>query len=147
MGIPTCFSRNHKAFHCTVSRNHILDNTGKNMTYMRFAVSGRRTVIKYIRCSFCFFFDTFFENLFFVPKFFDFLFLFDKISVWRNAFVHQNNLFLKKYPLIHNRTRGKFYHLLRGTIISPNPITQVRRLILIGIAFRICSFRVIFAFY
>ena len=44
--VPAGFARNIIAFHGAVPRYHILDNSRKNVTYMRFAVSCGGTVIK-----------------------------------------------------------------------------------------------------
>ena len=88
VGIPTCLARNHIAFHCAVTRNHILDNAGQDVTYMRLAVRGRRAVIKYVWCAFGTAVNTFFKYLFVFPEFFYFLFFLYKIEVRRYFFIH-----------------------------------------------------------
>jgi len=81
MRIPSCLSRNHITFHCAVSRNHILDNTGQNVSDMRLAIGCRRSVIEnIIRASF-FFIHTLLEDIFVIPEFFNFFFTLNKIHV------------------------------------------------------------------
>jgi len=106
--IPTCFSGNHTAFHCSITRNHIFNNTSQHMTNVRLSVCCRRAVIKnIIRTSFPLF-HTFLKNVIVVPKLFDLFFSIDKIHVCRNFFVHDLLPFLlnnKKLPSC-NRTKA-----------------------------------------
>ena len=88
VGIPSCFSRNHFALHSAVSGNHILDNTGKHMTDMRFSVCSRRSIIEGIRFSFFSLLHTFFENVIVLPEFFNILFALYKIQVCSNFLIH-----------------------------------------------------------
>ncbi len=46
VSIPACFSRNVISFHCLVSWDNIFHYSSQDMTYMRFAVCRRRTVVK-----------------------------------------------------------------------------------------------------
>ena len=81
VGIPACFSRYLIAFHSTVSRNHILDNTGLYVADVRFSVCGRRSVIEYVgRISFTHF-HTFLEDLIVFPELLNLFFSLDKVHV------------------------------------------------------------------
>ena len=81
VGIPACFSRYLIAFHSTVSRNHILDNTGLYVADVRFSVCGRRYVIEHVgRISFTHF-HTFFEDLIVFPELLNLFFSLDKVHV------------------------------------------------------------------
>ena len=74
VGIPSGLSRNHLPFHGLVSRDHIFDNTGKNMTNMRLSISGRRAVVKGVCLPFLSVFHALFKNLVLFPEFLYFLF-------------------------------------------------------------------------
>ena len=74
VGIPSGLTRNHIALHGAVSRDHILDNTGKYVSDMRFSVCGRRSVIEYVRGSFSAAVDTLFKDLFIFPEFLNLFF-------------------------------------------------------------------------
>ena len=88
VGIPACFSRNIVAFHGTVSRNHILDNTGQHMTDVRLTICGRRSVIKGIcRAAFSLL-HTFLKCVVFFPELFNFFFALYKVHVGVYFAVH-----------------------------------------------------------
>ena len=72
VSIPSCLTRNHVALHCTVSRNHILDYTGKYMADVRFAVCSGRSIIECIGFSFFSVLHTFLKDMVFFPEFFYF---------------------------------------------------------------------------
>ena len=100
MGIPSCLTRYHVTLHGTVSWNHIFNNTGKNVSDMRFSVRSRRSVIESIGFSFFPVLHTLFKNVIFFPEFFGFLFPVNKLQVCRYFFVlgHGNTPF-KKFSL------------------------------------------------
>ena len=81
VGIPTGLTRNHIPLHGAVSRDHILDNTGKYVSDMRFSVCGRRSVIEYVRGSFSAAVDTLFKDLFIFPEFLNLFFPVHKVQV------------------------------------------------------------------
>ena len=101
MGIPSGLSWHLIAFHRLITRNHIFDDTGQHVANMGFSVSRRRSVVKRIFRSILPGFDTLFENVIFLPEFFNFLFSFHKIHIRRNFFVHHNSSFyipsIRKY--------------------------------------------------
>ena len=81
VGIPSSLTRNHIALHGAVSRDHILDDTGKYVSDMRLAVCGRRSVIKYVWGSFSAAVDTLFKDLFVFPEFLNLFFPVHKVQV------------------------------------------------------------------
>ena len=91
VGIPARFSRHHIALHCAVSRNHILDNTGENVSDMRFSVCSRRSVIESIGFSFLAVFHTFPENVVVLPEFLYFFFSLYKIKIRTDFLVHNDS--------------------------------------------------------
>ena len=103
MCIPACFSRNHVALHGTVSGNHILDNTGQNVTDVRFAISGWRSVIKGIGLAFFAIVHTLLENIIFTPEFFYFFFSFHKIQVCRYFLIHLSSSLIYISEKIHSK--------------------------------------------
>ncbi len=123
MGVPACLSKHLIPLHGLVARYNILYYPGDNMSYMRFSVSRRRSVIKgKYRSSFPHLY-TFFEYAVFLPKFQYLLFSFSKIQTCRYLFVHsvpskiQRLFFLTNinktfHPVI--RTKGYLprYHLI-----------------------------------
>ncbi len=100
MGVPSGFSRNHIALHGTVSRNHILDNTGKDVADMRLSVCGRRSVIEGIGLAFLAVFHTFTENVILFPEFFYFFFSLYKIKICTDFFVHFTAPYGIYYPIL-----------------------------------------------
>ena len=88
MGIPAGLSRHVAPLHGAVSRNHILDHTGKDMADMRFSVGGRRTVIKCVGFSLFSVINALLENIVIFPEFFNFFFSRYKIQVCRNFVIH-----------------------------------------------------------
>ena len=78
---PAGLADDMAALHRTVTRHHILDNTGQDMTDVRLAVGCGRSVIKCIFLTFCTQIDTFAEDILFFPEFFDFLFSVNKIQI------------------------------------------------------------------
>ena len=68
VGIPAGLSRNLISLHGTVTRNHILDDTGQDMADMRLAVCCRRSVIKSVGRSLFPAVDGFLKNIFFFPE-------------------------------------------------------------------------------
>ena len=113
MGIPSCLTRNHITLHCTVSRNHILDNSCKHMANMRFAVCCRRSVIEGVSRAFFTVFHTFFKNMVFFPELFYFFLSFYEIQI-RIYFLVQSFFLLfliksrynKKKPSSCKRTKA-----------------------------------------
>ena len=86
--IPTGFTGNHIALHGAVARDHILYDTGEDMTDMRLAVCRGGTVVKDIRLAFFACVHALFEDMIFTPEFFNELFTLNKVQVGRNLFVH-----------------------------------------------------------
>ena len=87
VSVPACFSFNMVALHSLVPRNNILDNSCQHMAYMRFAVSGGRTVIEneaFINIVFC---NSLFEYFVFTPEFDNIIFGFGKIVISFNLLV------------------------------------------------------------
>ena len=97
MCIPSCLTWNHVSFHCTVSWNHILNNSCKDMTDMRLTVSRWRTIIECICLSLFTIFNTFFKNVIFFPELLDLFFSINKIKFRRYLFVYH-----LKNPSFHN---------------------------------------------
>ena len=88
VSVPTGFAENVIAFHGLVSGDNILHDTGENVTNVRFAVGGRRTVVE-IEMLFAFVEgNALFKDLVVLPKLKDFLFSFNKIEICVNRFVH-----------------------------------------------------------
>ena len=89
VGIPAGLAVDLIAFHRAVARNHVLDDAGEDMSDMRLAVGGRRTVIERIILAVTPVLYAFFKDFVFFPKGFGFLFSFDKIQICRYFFVHE----------------------------------------------------------
>ena len=106
--IPSGFTRNHFAFHGLISRNHIFDNTGQNMSDMRFAVSCWRSVIKGVSFTFFTVFHTLFKDVIFFPEFLNIFFSVYEIQICRNFFVH------KQPPVLIIRNKSKSCHPVKG---------------------------------
>ena len=92
--IPSCLSWNHISLHCSVSWNHILDNTCKYVSDMRLTVSCRRSVIECICLSFFAVINTLLENVIVSPELLCLLFSLDKIQVRCNFLVNHCLTFL-----------------------------------------------------
>ena len=88
VGIPARFSGNHITFHCTVSGDHILDNTGQDMTDVGFSVCSRRAVVENIFRTSLTLFDTLLEDVVLIPELLDFLLTADKVHVCWHFSVH-----------------------------------------------------------
>ena len=86
VSVPACLTGNLIAFHCAVTWNKILDNTGKNVTDMRLAVGCRRSVIENIGRTLLL--AGFFKDLVFFPEFLDSFFTLDEVQVCRNFLIH-----------------------------------------------------------
>ena len=86
--IPACFSRYILSLHCLVSWNHILYYSGKDMTYMRFAVCGGRSVIKCIYLAFLPGFHGLIEYVLVFPEFCYLFLTVDKIHTVIDFSVH-----------------------------------------------------------
>ena len=96
VSIPSCLTRNHVALHCTVSRDHIFDYTGKNVSDMRFSICCRRSIVESISFSFFTVLHTFLENIFFIPEFFNFFFSVYKLQVCIHFFVLSHDKLLSE---------------------------------------------------
>ena len=81
VSIPACLTGYHIALHCAVSGNHILDNSGQNVTDVGFAVCGGRAVIEGVGGAALSGFDASLENLIFFPEFKHSFFSFDEIKI------------------------------------------------------------------
>ena len=114
MGVPSCLTRNHAALHCTVSRNHILNNTGQHMANVRLAVGGWRSIIKCIGFPFLTAVHTFFKNFVFFPELLDLFFTVHKVQVRIYFLIHDCFLLIIKEPSSCKRTRAEST-LLRTT--------------------------------
>ena len=79
MGIPAGLTGYHVTLHGTVSRDHVLDDTGQDVTDMGLAVGCRRAVIKGILRAVFSQFDTFFKDHVVSPELFDLLFTFNDV--------------------------------------------------------------------
>ena len=95
VSIPSCFTRYHITFHCTVSRDHIFDNTSQYVSDMWFAVGCRRSIIKHIGRIIFAVFHAFFKDFVFFPEFFYLFFTIYKIKIRIYLLVH-NKFLLKK---------------------------------------------------
>ena len=88
MGIPTGLTGYIIALHGAVTGNHVLDNTGFQMSDMRLAVCSRRSVIECIGRTLLALFHTLFKNIIVTPELFNVLFAFHEIQVCVNFVVH-----------------------------------------------------------
>ena len=88
VGIPARFSGNHITFHCTVSGDHILDNTGQDMTNVGFSVCSRRAVVENIFRTSLTLFDTLLEDVVLLPELLHFLLPADKIHICWDFLIH-----------------------------------------------------------
>ena len=79
VGVPACLTKHASAFHCVVSRNHILDNTGKNVAYVRLAVCCGGAVIECVVFASLADINAFFENFVCFPELSGSLFALNKI--------------------------------------------------------------------
>ena len=88
VSIPSCFSRNHVSLHCTVSRDHILDNSCQNVSDVWLTISGRRSVIECVCLALFTAVHTLFKNLIVFPEFLNFFFAVNKIQIRVNFTIH-----------------------------------------------------------
>ncbi len=88
MGIPACLTRYHIPLHSTVSRDHIFNDTGQDMSDMRLAVCGWRAIIKCISRTAFSCFHALLENVIFTPEFFCFFFTFYEIQIRGYFLIH-----------------------------------------------------------
>ena len=103
VGIPSCLSRYHAAFHGAVSRNHIFDNTCQNMADVRLAIGCGRAVIESVGLTFFSVFHALFENFIVFPEFLDVFFSFHKIHVCGDFLIHVLFSFLCAWGDIYNK--------------------------------------------
>ncbi len=88
MGIPSRLTGDMIALHRLITRDHILDNTGENMTDVRFSVCRRRTVIEgefFITLTLS---HTLFKYPIFTPEAFGLFFAFYKRKTGVDLVVH-----------------------------------------------------------
>ena len=97
MCVPSGFSRHHTAFHRAVSRDHILDHSGKHVSDMRFSVCCRRSVVENVLGTSLSLFDTLLEDVVFFPEFLDLFLAADKIHI-RGYFLVHVDFFLSAGP-------------------------------------------------
>ena len=88
MCIPSCLTWNHVSFHCTVSWNHILDNTCQNVSDVRFSVGCRRAIVEHIDLVAFTVTHTFSEDVIVFPEFLCLFFSVYKIKIRRNFLIH-----------------------------------------------------------
>ena len=88
MVIPAGFARHHLSLHGVVARNHIFDDPGQDMAYMRLSVRGRRSVEEHIgRAAFAVP-DALAENIIFLPELPYAVLPFPEAQVCVYSFVH-----------------------------------------------------------
>ena len=86
--IPSGLSWNFVSFHCTVSWNHILDNTCQNVSDVRFSVGCRRAIVEHIDLVAFTVTHTFSEDVIVFPEFLCLFFSVYKIKIRRNFLIH-----------------------------------------------------------
>ena len=109
--IPACLTENLFALHGLIARQHILDNTCKNVSDMRFAVCRRRAVIEgkcvaalaLVDCLLC--------NVLFFPEIENVFFTLNEIQIGVNFFVQHTFPSKSKNARIQNRMRAFCCHL------------------------------------
>ena len=79
---------NFVSLHCTVSWDHILDNTCQNVSDVRFSVGCRRTVVEHIDLVAFTVTHTFSEDVIVFPEFLCLFFSVYKIKIRRNFLIH-----------------------------------------------------------
>ena len=99
MGIPARLTGHIITLHGAVSGHHILDDTGQDVTDMRFAVCGRRSVIKGVGRYLLAVFHTLAEDVIVFPEFFSCFFALYEIHV-RIDFVVHSIFLLSKFAII-----------------------------------------------
>ena len=86
--VPSGLSWNFVSFHCTVSWNHILDNTCQNVSDVRFSVGCRRAIVEHIDLVAFTVTHTFSEDVIVFPEFLCLFFSVYKIKIRRNFLIH-----------------------------------------------------------
>ena len=81
VGIPAGLTRNIIALHGTVSRDHVLDNTCKNVSYVGLTVGCRRSVIEHVGLGTFTYLKALLEYIVLGPELLYFLFSFDKSQI------------------------------------------------------------------
>ena len=89
--VPSGFTRYVASLHPVVTRYHILDYTGENVTYVRLAVSCRRPVIESIFALTLVCFKLLFKYFVVVPEFQRFVFALYEIHVCRHLVIHNSS--------------------------------------------------------
>ena len=97
VGIPARLTGNHIALHGAVSGDHILDDTGKHVSYMRLAVCRGRSVIECISGTAFPDLHGFPEDVVVFPELLDFLLPYGEIEVSVYFAVHLENLLVLIY--------------------------------------------------
>ena len=88
VSIPACLTDDLVPLHGLISRDHILDNTGKNVADVRLTVRCRRSVIKCICRKLLLLVYTLLKYLVLVPKLKYLIFVLGKVKFCGNLVVH-----------------------------------------------------------
>ena len=88
MCIPSSLTRNHITLHCSVSWNHILNNSCKYMSNMWLTISSWRSVIECVSWAFLSVINTLLEDIIVFPELFNFFFSVYELHVRRNFLIN-----------------------------------------------------------
>ena len=106
VSVPSGLSRHLVSLHGAISRNHILDNTGEDMSDMRLAVGSRRAIIKHICRRVLPKFYALFEDIVIAPKILDFILAIDELHIRRDFLVHPGSSRINISTSILTKTQG-----------------------------------------
>ena len=108
--IPARLSRDILSLHGAEARNHILDDASLDMTDVRSAVCGRRSVVEHIGLAALTLFDGLLKNAVLCPELFDFALARHKVHIRGDFSVHFFLLLSqkRKRPPLSGRTLSAF---------------------------------------
>ena len=88
VGIPACLTRYKIALHCSVSWNHILDNSCEHMSDMWLTICGRWAIIEHICRAALPDFHALLKYVIVLPELLDSLLALDDVTICRYLIVH-----------------------------------------------------------
>ena len=101
VSIPTSLTKNSSALHGLVSGNHILNNSGQNVTDVRLTVCGRRAVEEGVIFTTLADVNALTEDVVFLPESTRLLFSLNEIQIRRDLFVDFHAFYLQKFIIIN----------------------------------------------
>ena len=101
VSIPSCLARYLVALHRAVARDHVLDDTRQDMSYMRLAVGRRRTVVEHVGVAALPVLDALLEDMLAVPELLNLFLALHKLQVCGDFPVDSHNSSFSRYSQMH----------------------------------------------